>query len=428
MTSFTFLLFFVSILALVLIGLNLLLATHKPYKEKDSSFECGFHSFLGQNRSEFAISFFLFGLLFLIFDLEIVLSFPYVVSGYANASYGLTIIFFFFIFLTAGFCFEIGKKALTINSRQINIHRKFIPQDLDFVKSSQGNKSLWLKPYLVNSRRYFSQSCFLLSRPNYMSQFIKIINMRSFSISHPRLMESDTESNNWSCNQSTASNTSVSIHEDNIYGDKNNNQWFNRRIDFVNIWENDDFQENPLRSGTYSQFCAEGWGPHCTRPLISLHEPTVNELVEEFNSIILNINEEIKHHADEIIKLNWEISQSNDVDIEIENKIQFHQNKIKEITGLQVELHNVHEVWHDLALTARYPRQGYLQEKHAKLTESIINPRIQEIIRNRTNKSPNSLRALADGLLIAGYISFTVGGVLLALLLQVDIFSPAYVN
>lgn len=144
MTSFTFLLFFVPILALVLIALNLLLATHKPYKEKDSSFECGFHSFLGQNRSEFSISFFLFGLLFLIFDLEIVLSFPYVVSGYANTSYGLTILFFFFLFLTAGFCFELGKKALTINSRQINIVNvpgRFIPHDIDLVKSYKEKKN-----------------------------------------------------------------------------------------------------------------------------------------------------------------------------------------------------------------------------------------------------------------------------------------------
>jgi len=98
MTSFTLLLFFVPVLSFILIALNLLLATHKPYKEKDSSFECGFHSFLGQNRAQFSISFFLFGLLFLVFDLEIVLSFPYVVSGHANSIYGLTIIFFFFSF------------------------------------------------------------------------------------------------------------------------------------------------------------------------------------------------------------------------------------------------------------------------------------------------------------------------------------------
>jgi NADH-ubiquinone oxidoreductase chain 3 len=93
---------------------------HKPYKEKQSEFECGFHSFLGQNRSQFSISFFLFGLLFLISDLEIVLIYPYVVSAYGNSSYGLTVVFIFLLILTAGFVFEIGKKALSINSKQPN--------------------------------------------------------------------------------------------------------------------------------------------------------------------------------------------------------------------------------------------------------------------------------------------------------------------
>lgn len=121
MTSFIFLCVLVPGLSLALIGINLLLATHKPYKQKNSPFECGFLSFLGQNRTEFTISFFLFGLLFLIFDLEIVMSYPYVVSGYINDGLGLIIILFFFTVLAVGFCFELGKKALTINSRQINM-------------------------------------------------------------------------------------------------------------------------------------------------------------------------------------------------------------------------------------------------------------------------------------------------------------------
>lgn len=121
MTSFIFLSVLVPGLSLALIGINLLLATHKPYKQKNNPFECGFLSFLGQNRTEFTISFFLFGLLFLIFDLEIVMSYPYVVSGYNNDVLGLIAILLFFIVLAVGFCFELGKKALTINSRQINM-------------------------------------------------------------------------------------------------------------------------------------------------------------------------------------------------------------------------------------------------------------------------------------------------------------------
>jgi len=79
-----------------------------------------FSSFLYQNRNQFSISFFLFALLFLIFDLEIVLIYPYVVSAYNNSIYGLVIVLVFLAILTAGFVYELGRGALKINSRQSN--------------------------------------------------------------------------------------------------------------------------------------------------------------------------------------------------------------------------------------------------------------------------------------------------------------------
>ena len=120
MSSQTFFFVFIPILSAILLGVNLILAPHNPYEEKDSAFECGFHSFLGQNRSEFSISFFIFALLFLLFDLEILLVYPYVVSGYVNSIFGLVIMLIFFLVLTLGFAFELGKNALTIESRQVN--------------------------------------------------------------------------------------------------------------------------------------------------------------------------------------------------------------------------------------------------------------------------------------------------------------------
>src|ERR1700742_15340 len=123
MNSFTFFLILVPILAIILLGVNLILAPHNPYQEKISVFECGFHSFLGQNRTQFSISFFIFGLLFLLFDLEILLVYPYSVSSYTNDIYGLVIMLVFFVLLTLGFIFELGKNALTIDSKQIIIFR-----------------------------------------------------------------------------------------------------------------------------------------------------------------------------------------------------------------------------------------------------------------------------------------------------------------
>jgi NADH-ubiquinone oxidoreductase chain 3 len=126
MTSTTFFLFLIPVLAILLLVINLLLSPHNPYQEKDSAFECGFHSFLGQNRTQFSISFFIFALLFLLFDLEIVLVYPYVVSAYTNGIYGLVIMLVFFLVLTLGFAFELGKNALKIESRQVhNFNYKF---------------------------------------------------------------------------------------------------------------------------------------------------------------------------------------------------------------------------------------------------------------------------------------------------------------
>ena len=120
MTSLTFFFIFIPILALILLAVNILLAPHNPYQEKNSAFECGFHSFLGQNRTQFSISFFIFALLFLLFDLEILLIYPYIVSAYTNGIYGLIIMLVFFLVLTLGFVFELGKNALKIESRQVS--------------------------------------------------------------------------------------------------------------------------------------------------------------------------------------------------------------------------------------------------------------------------------------------------------------------
>lgn len=118
MSSIIFFLILVPVLSLILLGVNFLLAPHKPYKEKKTPFECGYHSFLAQNRTQFTISFFIFALLFLLFDLEIVLVYPYIVSSLFNGVYGLIVVILFLVLLTLGFIFELGKKALSIDTLQ----------------------------------------------------------------------------------------------------------------------------------------------------------------------------------------------------------------------------------------------------------------------------------------------------------------------
>lgn len=117
MSGMTLFILLVCIIALLFLGINLVFAPHNPYQEKDSAFECGFHSFL-QSRSPFNIAFFIYALLYLLLDLEILLIFPYSVSAYTNEVYGLIGVLVFILIITAGFIFELGKGALNISSRQ----------------------------------------------------------------------------------------------------------------------------------------------------------------------------------------------------------------------------------------------------------------------------------------------------------------------
>jgi NADH-ubiquinone oxidoreductase chain 3 len=118
MNGITFLFIFVSVLTLLFLVLNFVLAPHNPYQEKYSIFECGFHSFLGQNRTQFGVKFFIFALVYLLLDLEILVIYPFGLSGYENGVYGLIVVLIFIGIITAGFVFELGKNALKIDSRQ----------------------------------------------------------------------------------------------------------------------------------------------------------------------------------------------------------------------------------------------------------------------------------------------------------------------
>jgi len=152
MTSLTFFIIFIPILSVILLAVNLILAPHNPYDEKRSTFECGFHSFLGQNRTQFNISFFIFALLFLLFDLEILLIYPYSVSHYTNELYGLIIMLIFFCILTIGFTFEFGKKALKIDSKQM-FKDSYISDNHFLIRSSINSTSILIASFIFTKNK-----------------------------------------------------------------------------------------------------------------------------------------------------------------------------------------------------------------------------------------------------------------------------------
>ena len=120
MNNIITILIIVPILAFVLLGLNLLLAPRKPYLDKLSIYECGFNTVPEQTRSNFPIQFFIVGLLFLIFDLEILLLLPVSLTLYKISTYGFSFAIIFFIILTVGFALEIGYGAISLEKLNLN--------------------------------------------------------------------------------------------------------------------------------------------------------------------------------------------------------------------------------------------------------------------------------------------------------------------
>lgn len=102
----------VPVLSLILLALNILLAPHVPYEAKVSAYECGCNAIPGQTRSTFQIQFYLVAILFLVFDLEILLLFPIAVSLYQVGTFGFSVALIFFVVLTIGFILEIGSGAI----------------------------------------------------------------------------------------------------------------------------------------------------------------------------------------------------------------------------------------------------------------------------------------------------------------------------
>ena len=77
-------LFFFFIIGFLLFFLSFLLVYQKPNNEKQSAYECGFNPF-GDARAKFEVRYYLVAILFIIFDLELLFLFPWVICfNYSN--------------------------------------------------------------------------------------------------------------------------------------------------------------------------------------------------------------------------------------------------------------------------------------------------------------------------------------------------------
>jgi len=104
--------FFSFLISFILFLVIFFLVYSKKEIEKSSSYECGFHPF-EDTRQEFNVRFYLVSILFIIFDLEIVFLFPWILSLKFLNIYSFFLIIFFLFILTVGFIYEWLKGALT---------------------------------------------------------------------------------------------------------------------------------------------------------------------------------------------------------------------------------------------------------------------------------------------------------------------------
>ena len=96
--------FLAFLLALIIFGVSFLLSVQKPDLEKVSAYECGFDPY-EDARNAFDIRFYIVAILFIIFDLEAMFLFPWVISITKISSIGFWVMIDFLIELIIGFIY-----------------------------------------------------------------------------------------------------------------------------------------------------------------------------------------------------------------------------------------------------------------------------------------------------------------------------------
>lgn len=95
----------------IAIGLAGILAPKKPTLIKSTAYECGMET-IGSSRIRFKPQYYLFGLLFLIFDIEAVLLYPFAVAYQRVGLFAVLEVVLFILILAAGLAYAWRRGAL----------------------------------------------------------------------------------------------------------------------------------------------------------------------------------------------------------------------------------------------------------------------------------------------------------------------------
>ena len=102
-------------LAFLLLVVSLKISSKEYDAEKLSAYECGFTP-IGDARQPFHVRFYLVGILFLLFDLEVIFLFPWAICNpwltAVEYYYSFGTVMFFLLLLTIGYIYEWEKGAL----------------------------------------------------------------------------------------------------------------------------------------------------------------------------------------------------------------------------------------------------------------------------------------------------------------------------
>ncbi len=100
-----------TVFSLLLLLAPAILAPSDPDSEKLSTYECGFNAF-DDSRMKFDVRFYLVAILFVVFDIEVALLFPYAVSIGEVGVYGWCVVMLFLMELLVGLKYAWDKGAL----------------------------------------------------------------------------------------------------------------------------------------------------------------------------------------------------------------------------------------------------------------------------------------------------------------------------
>jgi len=99
------------LIGLLLFALSFIFVYQKQNNEKISSYECGFNIF-SDARNKFEIRYYLVAILFIIFDLELLFLFPWIICINNLCYEGIIVMLLFLFLLTIGFIYEWYEGAL----------------------------------------------------------------------------------------------------------------------------------------------------------------------------------------------------------------------------------------------------------------------------------------------------------------------------